>query len=441
MSERLKQLIPAVVLLVALVATLIWGIVERQRQQQYHTMLENMYERSFYELVDNVGNMEVQLSKLLVTETPEQSMALLTDVWHKADSAQGSFSLLPVQLETMTDSAKFINQVGDYCLSLSQQVARGKPISQTDLEQLQTLQQRMTTLGNEIRDIQAQNLSGEQKLWNGALQDVKASDVIDPFEDLSRQGAEYPSLIYDGPFSDASSQPPKALDGQWIDYTQAELIARQFVGENRVEWTQPSSESLGEIPTWGVEMMLSRDGVVTVHVTKQGGHILWMVPERLPQSFNYSLDECYAHALEFLQNHGYPSVDLNYYQAYEGVVVLNFVPLQDDVLLYPDLIKVQVSLETCQVVGFEAGNYLRNHTQRVLEQAEISSQDASLLASRLQIERVRLCLIPQVDQEIFCYEITGTFLGERYLMYIDAKTGSQVNLYKIIDVEGGQLAM
>lgn len=443
MTERVKRIAPIAILLLALVIALVWGGIQRRQQYTYRQTLENMYERSFYELVDNIGNMEVQISKLLVTETPEQSLTLLTDVWHKAGNAQSSFALLPVSIEHSSDTVKFVNQVGDYCLSLSQKVMNGQPITLDQREQLQGMQQRLTTLGNNIRQMQAESASGEALLWESALSfgQSEGNGMDAPLDNIGRAGVEYPSLIYDGPFSDASTQPPKGLSGQWVSYEEAERIARAFVGEQRVEWALPASESLGEIPTWGVEMMLSRDGVVTVQVTKQGGHVLWMMAERIPADYIVSLDDCYQNAVAFLREHGYPECDLNYYQAYEGIAVLNFVPLEQDILLYPDLIKVQVSLETGQIVGFEAGNYLRNHVEREFAQPTVTPEEATALGARLDIERVRLCLIPQLDQEILCYEITGTFLGERYLMYIDAVTGMEVNLYKQLDVEGGQLVM
>ena len=39
-------------------------------------------------------------------------------------------------------------------------------------------------------------------------------------------------------------------------------------------------------------------------------------------------------------------MEANHYQVYDGLAVINFVAVQDGVLLYPDLVKVQVRMDT-----------------------------------------------------------------------------------------------
>ena len=101
-----------------------------------------------------------------------------------------------------------------------------------------------------------------------------------------------------------------------------------------------------------------------------------MVPEFSPGETNHSVDTCRASALAFLQSRQYGEVEPAYYQVNFGMVTFNFVPVQDGVRLYPDLIKVQVSLETGQVVGVEANNYLRNHVQRDFSAARMEPEAA-----------------------------------------------------------------
>lgn len=444
MQQLFRRVLPIGLLAIALIASLIWGMTERRRQEAYRINLENMYERSFYELVDGVGNLEVQIGKLLITETPGSSLTLLSDIRHVADGAQASLGILPLQ--NSQDTAKFINQVGDYCNSLSQRVAQGQPITHEQRAQLLEMKERLTSLGNKMRDLQAEAAQGDTSLWSVSLDAATgaqdAADSVDsPLATVGHTGIDYPALVYDGPFSDSADTPPRGLTGAWIDYEEAERIARLFIGESRVEWTAPSSESMGDIPAFGVEMMLSRDGVVTVQVTKQGGHILWIMPERTPSRVDFDLNQCYDAALAFLSANGYPDVTLSYYQAYDNIAVFNLVPIQDGVLLYPDLIKIQISMETGQVIGLEAGNYLRNHIERELPEVIESLEDALLLATRLEVQKTQLALIPKLNEEILCHEITGTFMDEPYILYVDAQTGREINLLKIIDVEGGQLAM
>jgi len=435
MRRFLKKALPTILLALAVAVCAVWAILERRRREAYRNQLESMYERSFYELVDGVGNMEVQIGKLLVTDSPGNTLSLLSDIRHTADNAQSSFGMLAAS--PPQDTAKFINQLGDYCNSLAQRVSQGQPLTDAQREELLSMRDRLTSIGNQMRDLPSNALP----LHGASTAEGTAGSTENPLANVGHTGVDYPSLVYDGPFSDASDTPPRGLEGTWIGYEEAERIARAFVGEGRVEWTAPSSEGAGDIPTYGIEMMLSRDGIVTAQITKQGGHVLWMVPERIPQNAEFDINRCYASALAFVSARGYPEVTLSYHQVYENIATFNLIPLQDGILLYPDLIKLQVSMTTGQVVGIEAGNYLRNHAQRALPDVLEPLEDALLLATRLDVEKAQLALIPMLNKEILCHEITGTFLGEPYILYIDAQTGREVDLLRIVDVEGGQLAM
>ena len=128
-------------------------------------------------------------------------------------------------------------------------------------------------------------------------------------------------------------------------------------------------------------------------------------------------------------------------QRYEsGVMVQNFAAQQEGVLLYPDLIKVQVRMDTGDVVGMEANNYWMNHVPRTLSAPALTVQEAAAyLAPGLEAETSRLCLIPYRDSEQLCYEFTVHKGDGTYLIYLDANTGKEVELLKRIDTEQGVL--
>ena len=194
----------------------------------------------------------------------------------------------------------------------------------------------------------------------------------------------------------------------------------------------------GEIPCYGIAVNTTDAGVIHLQVTKTGGHVLMMVPEFSPGETNHSVDACRASALAFLQSRQYGEVEPAYYQVNFGMVTFNFVPVQDGVRLYPDLIKVQVSLETGQVVGVEANNYLRNHVQRDFSAARMEPEEAVALAPSLEISSTRLALIPHYSQEILCYELRGTADGQEYLVYLNAETGAAEEILQVVVEEEGE---
>ena len=124
----------------------------------------------------------------------------------------------------------------------------------------------------------------------------------------------------------------------------------------------------------------------------------------------------------------------------DGLYVVSLVPVQGDVLLYPDLLRVQVRMDTAEVVGLEAHNYWLNHVPRSLPAPTLSASAAQAhIADHAQVEDTRLCLIPHGDEEVLCYEVSVTHNGESYLIYIDAQSGREVELLKTITINNGSL--
>ncbi len=54
----------------------------------------------------------------------------------------------------------------------------------------------------------------------------------------------------------------------------------------------------------------------------------------------------------------------NYYLRYDGTVLFNFVYKEQNITIYPDLVKVKVALDNGEIVGFDASTYYLNHHNR-----------------------------------------------------------------------------
>ena len=175
-----------------------------------------------------------------------------------------------------------------------------------------------------------------------------------------------------------------------------------------------------------------------MQVTRQGGKVLLMTAEFSPGETDRTVEECRGSALKFLNERGFENLVPAYYQVGFGMATFNFVPEQDGVRLYPDLIKAQVSLESGLVIGVEANNYLRNHVPRDLP-AEILGEQAALRGVRsMQAQSVRLALIPKNTAEVLCYEVRGKKGEGDYLVYLNAVTGRTEEILKIVVEDEGE---
>ena len=341
---------------------------------------------------------------------------------------------LPGSHQSMEEVLAFVNRLSEFSGALAQKVAKGESISQEDEEQLESLLERCRALNYAVQGLSAQDVASAAL----STQPAQPDEEGDPYAEFAKPSTPVPSLIYDGAFSQAARTPPKALGTQSVDEDAALEIAKAYVGPERIESIAPEQGVEGEIPCYGIAVNTTDAGVIHLQVTKTGGHVLMMVPEFSPGETNHSVDTGRASALAFLQSRQYGEVEPAYYQVNFGMVTFNFVPVQDGVRLYPDLIKVQVSLETGQVVGVEANNYLRNHVQRDFSAARMEPEEAVALAPSLEISSTRLALIPHYSQEILCYELRGTAEGQEYLVYLNAETGAAEEILQVVVEEEGE---
>ena len=383
-------------------------------------------ERAYYSALDSLTNLEADLSKALVASGPGQHALLLGRVSSLAGAASENLSALPAAYGADESGLKFLGQTADYAQTLAAAAAEGRTLSETDVRQLAQLMQKSGELRRHLEN-------GEGFAYDA------------PSEEQKLSGIEYPSLLYDGPFSDGVRQgAPRGLSGEEITSEQAVEAGRAFLGAARA---QRASDMQGPIPCWGVSA--ETDGVtITLQVTRQGGKILWMAPETAGFETKLGMEACVARAREFLESHGFGEMEPSFTQQYDGLAVISFAAVQDGVTLYPDLVKAQVRMDTGEVVGLEANNYWMNHTERENLAPQVDEQQAlRAVSGRLTVSGSRLCVIPVDDgldsgkTEKLCWEFAGEWNGSRYFVYIDAETGEEEKVLKVVAGNGGTLTI
>ena len=154
-------------------------------------------------------------------------------------------------------------------------------------------------------------------------------------------------------------------------------------------------------------------------------------------------DELKNAALEWLGKAGFDNMKATYAQYYSGAAVINFAATKDEIILYNDLVKVWVDVDTKEIIGADARNYLFSHCERELAEPAISPEEAEARVSvNLEIESRELALIPLTPEtEKLCYEFKGRCGEDEYIVYIDAQTGYEQQIFVIINTENGQLTI
>ena len=435
MRKGLRRLIWAA-LAVGLVAALVKLGEDREalaaRQAAERTRIENLYHR----IDDDLNDVDVSLSKLSAASSPRQSVLLLGDVWRATGSAGAAMGLLPLSHADSCDMSQFVTRCGDYAHALMGRVLQGRALTEEDRRQLGDMRAACA---------QIRQVAGEA-IQSG---DYVAADNVDAgcYEQSQSEAAisEYPTLIYDGPFSEsAENRPPQGEIGERITAQQAAERARRLFSDGTVAETVYVP---GALPVYELSVQSASRGQVSLSLTEQGGELLSFMGAPTGDKNDPPSDEesekLKAAALSFLQELGVEDPAAAYAQYYQGAAVLNFAPRQAGVILYSDLVKVYMDRETGEVMGLDARSYRLNHRQRALPRPKLTEEEAGAYVSgELQVEHTDLALIPLTQQtEVLCYEFKATKDGTFYIVYVNALTGEEEQIFQVINSAEGDLVV
>lgn len=436
-----KWVIPVISLLaVLLIGAAVWGVVENNKRTTYERYLNSVYQKSFAEVVGYMSNIDAALSKLKVANTPARYVALLSEIWRNTGQAENSLGQLPLSHVSMSGLSNFINQAGDYCYVLSERILDGQVIREEDIVQLDKLYETCGQVADELHRIQQENQLSFQEINEEIY--YQSAQEGDTFAQIEKSSEQYPHLIYDGPFSDAiTDKEPVGLGEEEVSQEEAGRIAQEWIGSGAQ--VTPTEEMNGKIATWGFSVEYADGKGAQINIAKKGGEVLWFMANDQQQSTEKPDDNRFNElkdvAKAFADQHGKSELTPTYAQFYNGVAVINMPATQGDVVLYPDLVKIWVSIETKEVVGYEANNYLMNHRERQLPEANVSEKEArDVVSPRLQLETTRKVLIPtDGGEEKLCYEFTGMVDDSRYIVFVNAQTGKEEDILRVLDTDQG----
>ncbi len=440
------------IMILLVIISIILGYLLYKQNEKYTIATHNQYNLALYELVDYVQNVENYLAKSMITSTPEHGAETLSKAWREANLAQVYLSQLPVSSTELSNTAKFLNQVSEYSYSLSRKNIYKEELSQEDFENLKQLHDYCIELKNTLDQLSTDMNEGRIS-WDELTKDTEIAfaQQVDnlsaaTFSNLDENFGEYAGLIYDGAFSEhMESAEKKGLTGDEIDEEKAKQIAKDFIGEDRIDGLNSNGlVENGNIQVFDFYAKIKEgdeNNPLTISISKIGGHIVNMNYNRKIDVETISYEEANNIGMEFLKSREIESMRETYYLKEGGILTINYAYEQDGVVVYPDLIKLKIALDNGEVLGIETSGYLNNHTQRDTSRISISKEEAKAnLNKNLEITSEGLAIIPtEWKTEILCYEFKGKIDDTDFLVYINAETGREENILVIIDTPNGIL--
>ena len=444
------KLLAAIVAIVLLILS-ITGVFQYYRAKALAQEVENQYIRAFHDLVDYARDVDVLLKKSLLATDAGQMASISSEIFMQSASAKACLAQLPTENDHLGQTSKFLSQVGDYTTYLSAKVINNGAVTDEEFNNLTQLSSHATAISDGLSELQSQlydkNLSLDSVigLTAHANEDGSAESEPSGLYQLEKEFQDYPSLIYDGPFSEHIERMEPLLLHSKPELTQdrALSIARSFLGAERSVGLAFASESNGTIPTYSFSSTREDGSNISLAVTKQGGTVLWMLDSRNVTSEKISTEKAIMAASDFLRQNGFNNMKESYYEKSANTLTINFAYTKNNIIMYPDLVKVKVALDDGSVVGFECQGYVMSHTERTLPEIKISENEArDKVKKHLNIKNVKLAVIPlDSRREVLCYELRGDFNGQNYLIYINAQTGNEERILLLLESEEGYLTM
>ncbi|MBO7527729.1 MAG: germination protein YpeB [Clostridia bacterium] len=438
----------AVALIVVSMALIVVGVLFISNISKVSTMastIENVYQRNFYDLVDNVNNAEVKLSKVLASDYDSYTKKMLGEISKNASSASYNLSNLPISLNGLDETKKFINQVSGYVDSLADKLDKGQNLTEAEKDELLEIYNSMLVLKQNLGKFNDDIMKDGYNIFkNGNLLGADYNGFTKSIQGIKVSDVEYPTMIYDGPFADGQyDKKVKGLNGELVDVAFAKDKIKQIyktVTEKDIKYI---TETKGKFQTFDFSVNLYDNITAYIQITKTGGHLLTVSGYGDDNNKNITLSDAMGMVRELIKSETNMEFDCVWSDVVGSDAYLNFAPVLKGVVMYPDLIKAKVDLASGIMTGYSASSYYTNHTPRQLVTATFSKENADKkVPAGYDVLMSRLCIAPlDYGQEKLCYEYKCTQNDSTYYIYINANTGITENILKVIETSDGNKLM
>lgn len=450
MNENFKRATLSTVAIGIIVFSLILGVaVKKTNESAYLSQqLNDVYSRSILQVVDSINDVDTALIKSSVTNSPSLLSNLSNEIYRQATFAQANLGELPIGDTEFEKTSKFLSQVGDFTYSLSNKVLNGGYITNDEKKQLASLSAYASKLSDSLSKIEKSLLDGKVSFKPNT---VKASGkkqvpISDGLSNIEKDFSNYPSLIYDGPFSDHINKlEARHIKGQKeISNKQAKKVVQNLLGNAKLKNLTYKGESDGTIKTYIFSGKDENNTNFSVEISKLGGKVLYMLKNREVKGTSISINDAIYKGSQFLIKNELYSMKENYYEINENTITINYAYVENGITMYPDLIKLKIALDNGEILALEAQGYLMAHEAgRALNEISIPIETArNLVNKNIKIEKEAMAVIPlDGGTEVLCYEFTGKFNGKTFIIYINATTGKEEKILMLQINKNGTLTI
>ncbi len=417
------------VVTLALATTVTVGAVEMNRGNE---RMMNGYKSTMYELTGIMENVDNDLDRARISNSPVQQSRILTDLLVQTRMAELDLEKLPMSAETDANVTSFINRTAMECERMLVKLRNGEKLSQTDMQTLEKLYQTNHAVRGELSSLLA---SMTDKDLTGFLKDGagKIRDTFDRIEKstLEENGKGLGQMA--GVGMELTEKPAEKEEKKHIEAATAESLCTQYFEGYAIGDFQCVGETVTRgLEAYNIQGYDDRGNQLFAEVSQADGVLLRFDYYEDCSGETFDLGNAEMIAEEFLEKLGYDDLEIVRVRSNGTTSDFTFVYEEDGVAYYPDEIRVKVCRSRGIVSGFDCVKYLRNHRERKEAKVGISLADAKdRLYAGLEMEGVRVAVVQTARGERTAYEFLCGYGEEKYLVYLDAVSGEEISIVNL----------
>lgn len=427
------------------VALTSFSVVEGIKAHNYKKQLDLGNQRALTELCEYLDSIEVSLMKSLYASSPLMLGTLTSVLQRDCAGAKESLASLSTGETQLYNTYRFLSQVGEYTAYLNRKTASGGKITGKERETLRKLSEYAAGVSLDFQymtSLLASDYLTFDKIRENLVTENNSSESLISFEgsisDTEAAFEDYPTLIYDGPFSDniLTKESEILKNSAPVGVEEARVKAAEILGLDK-KLLVTEEETDGKTAAY-----CFRTDSYSISITKNGGYPLEMMSLVTAGEEKLSIADAKEKAALFLNKCGYLGMTATYSASDDGICTVNFAYKQGSFICYPDLIKVSVSLTDGKITGLEATDYLMNHHKRNIPGFKLTPDEIiNDIPSSLKVKEISAAVIPtggtseKYTYELFCEDTDG----QHILIYKDILTGEEADILILLYSDNGTL--
>ena len=426
------------VVTLALATTVTVGAIEMSRTSD---MVMSSYRGTMYELTETIENIDEDLDRIRISNSATQQSRILTDILVQARLAEADLEKMPLTAQQDENITMFINRTAMQSERMLAKLRRGEKLSEEDHATLERIYETNHAVRAELDKLLNE---ATDKDWSACMKNGtgKVSDTLNRLENATleenRATFKMPKLPkLDMPKKEGEGtqtmpampqEKPQENGGMGIQPARAEELCKQYFSDYGIKDFQCTGEAVGKgYKAYNVQGYDDKGTMLFAEIDRESGNLIRFDYFEECSGEKFDLEKSELIAERFLERFGYDDMEVVRFSKNGSTTDFTFVYEDDDVVYYPQTVRIKVCGTRGIVSGMDASEYLKNEGGRYEFNAALTLAEAKEnLYKELSVESARAAVVKAGKGVRSAYEFLCGYEDESYFVFIDANSGEEI---------------